>query len=284
MFQSTPTGFPAGDAPSWPATRWTSRFQSTPTGFPAGDTFEETTDARAGEFQSTPTGFPAGDRAILSQLLRTTSFNPRRPVSRPATEPAEQLAHEPAVSIHADRFPGRRHQRGLEMTPDAPVSIHADRFPGRRPRWLSGCAARAWFQSTPTGFPAGDCVRVSCDRGLCCFNPRRPVSRPATYEMTDTVFDAQVSIHADRFPGRRPAGFGAALAAEHVSIHADRFPGRRHPWHRTAPDTPRVSIHADRFPGRRHQSLYSRPKPEMFQSTPTGFPAGDGLGLEYKDW
>ena len=59
------------------------------------------------------------------------------------------------------------------------------------------------FQSTPTGFPAGDCVRVW--------------SRP----------------QRDRFQST-PTGFPAgditwrSLAKEYVvSIHADRFPGRR---------------------------------------------------------
>ncbi len=40
LFQSTPTGFPAGDR-AWPAAGAVVKvFQSTPTGFPAGDGYQ----------------------------------------------------------------------------------------------------------------------------------------------------------------------------------------------------------------------------------------------------
>jgi hypothetical protein len=87
----------------------------------------------------------------------------------------------------------------------------------------------ALFQSTPTGFPAGD-VGGRCRRA-----------------------GGAVSIHADRFPGRRPDDPGLVVRLQAVSIHADRFPGRR--------------------PVRRYRPGLVL----LFQSTPTGFPAGDKM-------
>ena len=131
-FQSTPTGFPAGDAPSDAPRVSLTRFQSTPTGFPAGDLFAAAGLLLSLLFQSTPTGFPAGDRFRSNSASGRACFNPRRPVSRPATQAASADVGQHVVSIHADRFPGRRLCAGL-LTPS---------------RWQ--------FQSTPTGFPAGD--------------------------------------------------------------------------------------------------------------------------------
>ena len=299
-FQSTPTGFPAGDEDlghersalsgcfnprrpvSRPATcvatrpaRWLCCFNPRrPVSRPA------TTDAMIASiqgywFQSTPTGFPAGDDQGRASCHATPSFNPRRPVSRPATVLGALLLAVLLVSIHADRFPGRRRSSS---------SLHMP-------------AAR--FQSTPTGFPAGD--GRSADRGprpsrfnprrpvsrpatswrmyprwcLTSFNPRRPVSRPATEEGRHALAGVHVSIHADRFPGRRPAGWLPGRVQRGVSIHADRFPGRRRvgskPGPRPGSFNPRrpVSRPATR------RSVVNLPVQLRFQSTPTGFPAGD---------
>ncbi len=250
-FQSTPTGFPAGDHAaavdhvvsalvSIHADRFPGRRR------PAYHAF-----CRCKLFQSTPTGFPAGDTSAPKVASTWSSFNPRRPVSRPATESDTAILVPPAVSIHADRFPGRRLQPCAVSSRADTVSIHADRFPGRRlvPS-LHGSSVKP-FQSTPTGFPAGDGAEAHRVHGL------------------------RVSIHADRFPGRRRQPPSLQLRQPVVSIHADRFPGRRPP--RSAPAAPSsrfqstptgfpagdwgvcefvvddtVSIHADRFPGRRH--------------------------------
>jgi len=134
VFQSTPTGFPAGDrhprqddhqvrrvsihADRFPGRRHSVRivnshflgwFQSTPTGFPAGDAAQWQQLCVRQSFQSTPTGFPAGDFSGHRVVSRLARFNPRRPVSRPATDEADRHAVDGGL-----------------------------------------------FQSTPTGFPAGD--------------------------------------------------------------------------------------------------------------------------------
>ncbi len=109
-----------------------SRFQSTPTGFPAGDPCRKARASASLTFQSTPTGFPAGDMGRVYCCAVETGFNPRRPVSRPAT-----------FQRQWDRL-------------IAQVSIHADRFPGRRLVSKMSCSRAGLFQSTPTGFPAGD--------------------------------------------------------------------------------------------------------------------------------
>ncbi len=137
-------------------------------------------------------------------------FNPRRPVSRPATHPAGAAAVGSAVSIHADRFPGRRPRAPSGGGARQGVSIHADRFPGRRPP--DHPRAEPWL----TRFnPRRPVSRPATRRGLGQrrlqrrFNPRRPVSRPATARNRVTQQVVTVSIHADRFPGRRrrPATF-----------------------------------------------------------------------------
>ncbi len=178
-------------------------------------------------FQSTPTGFPAGDQRNRLTGAWREGFNPRRPVSRPATVPLHVDPFNQYVSIHADRFPGRRPggcanswwMTRFQSTPTgfpagddrlgrrsapAHVSIHADRFPGRRRSPIRCSSARGWFQSTPTGFPAGDHHVAPVQAWPSGFNPRRPVSRPATMLIVSSAASTYVSIHADRFPGRRP--------------------------------------------------------------------------------
>jgi len=179
-------------------------------------------------FQSTPTGFPAGDAPARNIRPALARFNPRRPVSRPATAGRPGLCPTGEVSIHADRFPGRRH-------PTTPFAVAPDEF-----------------QSTPTGFPAGD----------VCATPA--FSAVFMFQSTQTGF---------------PAGDVARSARSHprgVSIHADRFPGRRLLQHQRHAGVAEVSIHADRFPGRRLSSSFRLAGFRSFQSTPTGFPAGDG--------
>ena len=279
-FQSTPTGFPAGDEdlghgraglsgsfnprpPDYrPATcvatrpaRWLCCFNPRrPVSRPA------TTDAMIASiqgywFQSTPTGFPAGDDQGRASCHATPSFNPRRPVSRPATVLGALLLAVLLVSIHADRFPGRRRSssslhmpaarfqstptgfpagdgrsadrgpRPSRFNPRRPVSRPATswrmyprwcltsfnpRRPVSRPATVAGpralTAQTGVFQSTPTGFPAGDGRRPARTGWCSCFNPRRPVSRPATEQRGGDQVGEAVSIHADRFPGRRPHG------------------------------------------------------------------------------
>ncbi len=205
MFQSTPTGFPAGDYSFRSASRvMTLAFQSTPTGFPAGDSDTISSLSRSSMFQSTPTGFPAGDRHAVRPTLEAL-----------------------AVSIHADRFPGRRPR------------------PPRLPPWPTP------FQSTPTGFPAGDVARC----------PGRPCQA--------------VSIHADRFPGRRRHGAGRSRPPHRFNPRRPVSRPATGMWHRTIPPS---SCFNPRRPVSRPATagdlllVYSTTE---FQSTPTGFPAGD---------
>ncbi len=226
------------------------KFQSTPTGFPAGDSSPTIGPTHLHSFNPRrPVSRPATDVRV-GHGASHCRFNPRRPVSRPATTPWPP-AHSPwIVSIHADRFPGRRPgtargstlmtrfnprrpvsrpatllplrliQRDESFNPRRPVSrpatsaslasfqtpsvsIHADRFPGRRLFARRGRIMSSKFQSTPTGFPAGDHDRQRLGKLRDRFNPRRPVSRPATGRRVAPVMLEIVSIHADRFPGRR---------------------------------------------------------------------------------
>ena len=232
-------------------------------------------------------------------LTRLSGFNPRRPVSRPATHcraglraagpvsihadrfpgrrPGEAPAHQDLrdVSIHADRFPGRRHRARMQPARIRPVSIHADRFPGRRHAVLIAAAEGGEFQSMPTGFPAGDADQPAHGNAPRCFNPRRPVSRPATPQAGP--------LRAGRlgFNPRRPVSRPATPSRRRRMREQASFNPRR-PVSRpaTAPSCRSccarpVSIHADRFPGRRLNQPSSSPTSQRFQSTPTGFPAGD---------
>ena len=204
-----------------------------------------------------------------------SGFNPRRPVSRPATIPFAASALSPWVSIHADRFPGRRlaaanttaKTHGFQSTPTG--------VPAGDPKGRSSGCTRMLFQSTPTGFPAGDLAWLF----RCSAHG--------------------VSIHADRFPGRRPqrsssmrwprGGFNPRRPVSRPATSCSACPrcarsgfNPRRPVSR--PATCRdckglcragVSIHADRFPGRRRKPLPAADIADVFQSTPTGFPAGD---------
>ncbi len=200
-------------------------------------------------------------------------FNPRRPVSRPATRQMQYARRWAAVSIHADRFPGRRPGAVGVPAQLVHVSIHADRFPGRRPNVATPPGSQLMFQSTPTGFPAGDQRLRRRHRRRGRFNPRRPVSRPATQCVPE---QATVSIHADRFPGRRRRRAG--LRGSRWRCFNPRRPvSRPATRHERHPSRVRVvSIHADRFPGRRLNVASGVDAFVWFQSTPTGFPAGDG--------
>ena len=170
-------------------------------------------------FQSTPTGFPAGDAADAVRPAMGCCFNPRRPVSRPAT------GRSWCAGTARPRFNPRRPvsrpatKCGNTARVTVDVSIHADRFPGRRPAPAEAAPQTRPFQSTPTGFPAGDPVRAGAGD---CFNPRRPVSRPATaarraagqpvavFQSTPTGFPAGDTTRAPpvegpgRFNPRRP--------------------------------------------------------------------------------
>ncbi len=202
-------------------------FQSTPTGFPAGDVFLSLLKLPQIDVSIHADRFPGRRLTSSAILVVPRRFNPRRPVSRPAT-PSPATPPSAAGGFNPRRpvsRPATRRQSAAGA--GGQVSIHADRFPGRRPQAVQQLAGTVEFQSTPTGFPAGDAwdyrrqgfseefqstptgfpagddrdwfVRESLKR----FNPRRPVSRPATYRSGQKGMAKRVSIHADRFPGRR---------------------------------------------------------------------------------
>ena len=283
-FQSTPTGFPAGDLQRRRRELLKILFQSTPTGFPAGDdTSGDDTDDED-EFQSTPTGFPAGDQGPARGARPRRCFNPRRPVSRPATTASSATRPDPGHDRFNPRRPvsrpatrRRRNRAGRRrFNPRRPVSRPATWRCGPRP----GCGA-GFNPRRPVSRPATTQATPTC-RAVCRFNPRRPVSRPATYKAGIDAGMSKVSIHADRFPGRRldiirsslpppvfqstPTGFPAGDAPRPAVCQSrPRCFNPRRPVSRPATDVDRVgllggqvSIHADRFPGRRQCWAASR--------------------------
>ena len=157
LFQSTPTGFPAGDS------CWHGLFPATYCFNPRRPVSRPATRRRGRSVCSAGCFNPRRPVSRPATWLPRTrdnsidSFNPRRPVSRPATVEGVEAVAVHVVSIHADRFPGRRRpwraelrRRACGFNPRRPVSRPATSMVSGIRMVTSG------FQSTPTGFPAGD--------------------------------------------------------------------------------------------------------------------------------